>query len=356
MTDRICLPVSLWPAIDRERWEQALNDDDLLGDGGLASRWRPDTIRKVTKSYGRYLHFLGSTGSLKDASKPSERVSRDLVTRYIETLRAEVAPKTLAGRIVDLGEAIRVMCPESKVTWLRQLGRRLSRQVTPVRDKHPRIVPIDQLFNLGIDLMEQSKRDRGPRPTSAAAMFRDGLMIALMAARPFRLRAFWRLRIGRHLRPSGDRYLIEVWSEDSKTGRGDIYPLPRALTTWIDEYLDRVRPALLSGRESDKLWISWQGDDLSECGIQENIKERTEAAFGHAINPHLFRDCAATSIAIQDPEHVQIIKSILGHSSLETGERYYNQARSLSAQRDHSRAVLSRRKRHAERSGGRSDP
>ena len=28
--------------------------------------------------------------------------------------------------------------------------------------------------------------------------------------------------------------------------------------------------------------------------------------FGHALNPHLFRDCAATSIAIEDPDHVRI--------------------------------------------------
>jgi integrase/recombinase XerD len=65
-----------------------------------------------------------------------------------------------------------------------------------------------------------------------------------------------------------------------------------------------------------------------------------------AINPHLFRDCAATTIAIHDPEHVQIIAAILGHSSMTTSERHYIQASSLEAgRRYHAVLAESRRKR-----------
>lgn len=355
MTDRTCLPVADWPSIDRELWQRAQADSDLMEDGGLAEHWRPDTVIKVAKSYGRYLTFLISTGSLSRAASPADRVSRQLVAQYILVLRKQVASKTLAGRIIELGEAIRVMSPGADIEWLRRLGRRLSRQITPVRDKHSRIVPIDQLFDLGVDLMERSRRDRGPRPSSAAVQFRDGLMIALLAARPFRLRTFWRLRVGRHLRRSGDGYLTQIWDEDAKTGRDDVYPLPQDLTPYVDDYLNRVRPLLLRGRDSDKLWISWAGDDLSECGIHDKIEERTKARFGHAINPHLFRDCAATSIAVEDPEHVRIIKSILGHTSLETSERFYNQAQSMSAQRTLNQAVLSRRRRYAAQSHRRTE-
>ncbi len=51
------------------------------------------------------------------------------------------------------------------------------------------------------------------------------------------------------------------------------------------------------------------------------------------VNPQLFRDCAATSIAIEAPDHVGIIMPVLGHARATTGERYYNQARSLEAAR-----------------------
>src|SRR6516164_6674257 len=42
------------------------------------------------------------------------------------------------------------------------------------------------------------------------------------------------------------------------------------------------------------------------------ISQLTRARFGHVISPHLFRDAAAASVAIEDPEHVHVTKSILG--------------------------------------------
>jgi integrase/recombinase XerD len=69
---------------------------------------------------------------------------------------------------------------------------------------------------------------------------------------------------------------------------------------------------------------------------------------GVAVNPHLFRGCAATSVAIQDPGHVGVIKSVLGHRSLATGQSYYNQAGSLEASRRHQGVLR--------RAGGRPEP
>jgi integrase len=59
----------------------------------------------------------------------------------------------------------------------------------------------------------------------------------------------------------------------------------------------------------------------------------TKERIGCAINPHAFRHAAATSIAFADPEHVQITKSILGHGSLASSERYYNLAQAFEAAR-----------------------
>ena len=67
---------------------------------------------------------------------------------------------------------------------------------------------------------------------------------------------------------------------------------------------------------------------------------RTRAAFGHPINPHLFRDCAATSIAIDNPDHVRIAARLLGHRSLATTDRYYNQAGAVDAVRRHQELVI----------------
>ena len=73
--------------------------------------------------------------------------------------------------------------------------------------------------------------------------------------------------------------------------------------------------------------------------IHTRVCRRTEERFGHPINPHLFRDAAATSIAEQDPEHVEMIKAILGHTSLATSQAHYNHANSLEASRRLQRVV-----------------
>jgi integrase/recombinase XerD len=69
-------------------------------------------------------------------------------------------------------------------------------------------------------------------------------------------------------------------------------------------------------------------------------------AFGRPINPHLFRDSAATSIAIDDPEHVRIASCLLGHSSATT-EKYYNHACSVEASHRWQNALLSLREQSA---------
>jgi integrase/recombinase XerD len=79
---------------------------------------------------------------------------------------------------------------------------------------------------------------------------------------------------------------------------------------------------------------------MTEIAIYFRIMKLTEKKFGHIVNPHLFRDSAATSIAIEDPEHVRYTMAVLGHGSLTASEKHYNQAGSLEASRRLQRHVL----------------
>ena len=70
---------------------------------------------------------------------------------------------------------------------------------------------------------------------------------------------------------------------------------------------------------------------MSGHTINLRIGEHTQRAFGRPVNMHLFRDCAATSIAIRDPEHIRTAAAVLGHRQFATTEKYYNLARSMEA-------------------------
>ena len=57
----------------------------------------------------------------------------------------------------------------------------------------------------------------------------------------------------------------------------------------------------------------------------------TEELYDRRINPHMFRDCAASALATDDPEHILAIARILGHASIDTSNRHYNQSRMTAA-------------------------
>ena len=78
---------------------------------------------------------------------------------------------------------------------------------------------------------------------------------------------------------------------------------------------------------------------MSAANVTHQVRERTRAAFGQHISPHMFRDCCATTLAIAAPEKLQLVLPILGHASLATSERHYNQAGSLEAGRRHQQTI-----------------
>ncbi len=124
----------------------------------------------------------------------------------------------------------------------------------------------------------------------------------------------------------------QVGSAD-KTGEPIEVPLPIELSTYLERYITVYRPLLLGQRSTERLWISQDGLPYQRASISDRIRWRTKQEFGVSITPQLFRDCAATSIAVQDPDHVHVAAVLLGHKTLQTTERYYNQARLLDAGR-----------------------
>ena len=90
---------------------------------------------------------------------------------------------------------------------------------------------------------------------------------------------------------------------------------------------------MLSAARSDHLWINQYGFAYAYKHFGERISRVVEKRLGVRVTPHLFRDCAATTIAIADPDHVGMIASLLGHTNGRTGEAYYNQAKGIEAAR-----------------------
>lgn len=133
---------------------------------------------------------------------------------------------------------------------------------------------------------------------------------------------------------------------ETKSHRAWVNDWPEALTPHLVRYLELYRTLLLAGRYAGPaLWVSQRPGPITDNGIYYAITTRTKAAFGVSVNPHLFRDAAATSIAIHDPSNVQITRHVLGHGPHRTSEIYYNQARSIEASGTLNAALARRRRR-----------
>jgi integrase len=175
----------------------------------------------------------------------------------------------------------------------------------------------------------------------AAIAYRDGLTIAFLALIPLRRRNLADLVLGHTLLCERSSWTVVFGEDDTKTRAVFEVPLSDVLAAALEAYLSLHRPILEArvgrwARPIDgALWVSKDGSPMTQMALYDRIRARTKEYFGVAINPHLFRDAAATTLAIADPAHIRIAAPLLGHRTFVTTERHYRQARALEAHRSY---------------------
>ena len=343
---RRSLPIAEWPAIDQAAWMALLEPGDLLDEGGAGAHWAPATRVGIIQSYGHWLGWLMRVQPNALQQPAEQRVTPDRIAGYVTHLRATVAGSTAALRILHLVGVIEPLARGQDWRWLRRVARRLERRAKPVRVKKDRLISVGEICARGIALMTTASSRIGPE-WRCAEQFRDGLMLALLASRPVRISNFSAIEIGRHLCVCGDGYGLRFEAAETKARAELDFPISDELVPFIQAYLDIYRPILRARATrpvpTDRLWISRNGTSMENPTLYCRVKAVTRREFGIALNPHLFRDCAATSIALEDPEHVRITRLILGHSTLRTSERHYNHANAVQATRRFQHHVLALR-------------
>ena len=343
LKEAVCLAMDQWPPTDSAAWSEAIAEIDPFGAPSPAGSWSERSRAKTAKGYGRWLSWAMQNGIEMNLCA-ADRVTEQHVQRYIADLRSRNGDFTVLCRVQELYDAMRAIAPDRDWSWLRRPQKALRARSVPVRDKASRIKPASVLAQLGKMLMQQAESSAKP-PLSRATLFRDGLMIAFLAYRPLRLSNLAMIRIGRHLIAQTAAYRLYFSKSEMKGKQRFDAGVPAALVPDLDRYIEHYRPILLTRGarqdppDTDHLWISEIATPLDPNSIPQRIKKHTRAAFGKHIWPHLFRDCAATSIAVEDPKNARGIKNILGHSTMATSEKHYNQARSLEASRRYQRIV-----------------
>ena len=354
---KIAWPLARWPEADQHAWEQARSPGGLLDDAGLAAGWRPATVNGALAVYGRFLAFLDRDSLLGAAQGVGDRLTSDVLTRYVAELQRASASRTVASYVVMLGMVLRALAPDRDWGWLRRAARKLLHRAEPSRNKRARVVPAADLLTLGLDLMRDAGANASLSPKERLLAFRDGLMIATLISRPLRQSNFLGIEIGRQLLSVGAGWSLVFAAAETKACRDLEVLYPPELAKALGHYLGVVRPDLLAlgrkrfphGREGDlpagqHLWVSVNDTALRKTALDNMLAKRTTARFGRRINTHLFRDCAATSIMTEVPGQVGIAARVLGHATLRTTEQHYIVASTRQEVSRHQKGVLARRR------------
>ena len=347
-----------WPAAEQEAWEAARHPGDVFDPGGPASEAPAASVKWMADAYGYWMGWLKRNGLLTEDASALDAICREHVASYVADLREVIASTTIAIRIRKLHQMVRALSPERDWAWLSTISRNLDRVAVPVRDKRAKLVSADVLYRFGIELMKEGEQLSQSDLFHGAVRYRDGMMIALLAARPIlRRRNLSDLKVGDGIVKRGENYWLQVIAAEMKQRRHIEVSVPPELTPRLDRYLAHHRPYLFPRNHGWKqpiaqdpeacshLWVSARGKGMEAHSIYGRFVQLTKAKFGKGVNPHLFRDAAATSIALEDPKHVRYAMNVLGHRKFATTERHYILAQSFEATQRHQQNVLTIRRR-----------
>jgi hypothetical protein len=158
------------------------------------------------QAYGTYLNWLDATGQLSDDEEPEQRFTPARVDAYRTYLAETLAPASIRSQLTDLARALSVVAPGANVAFLRRraycypkTGDRLA--------KRQRMQEPEVLLQLGLDLMAAAE-SKTAKTRRTAVLYRDGLLISVLACRAMRLRNLTSVEIGRHLTEKDEKWSL----------------------------------------------------------------------------------------------------------------------------------------------------
>jgi len=345
VASRTALSFCDWPDMDKILWTKATQTGDFLEADGKAAHWAAPTKLQVQKGYSKWLYFQNTRedNASNTPQKPSERISEATLRAYLAWLKDQrLASQTIASRITDLIEALRVMEPEANLELLRSLCTTLQGQAEPSRNKHARIKSPQEIWKACEAFMLEMANCDNPLTHPMASRYRDAIILGVLAHRPLRRRNIASLALGVHLTQEAGKWYCYIPHTETKDGCSIEFALPldEGFTACFSYYLQVVRQKLLKHHPIDQnalhtltgpLWVSTRGQILTDHALYYAVTRISKDLLGDPLYPHLLRDCAASAMSSDAPEYILAASRILGHSSLNTTLSHYEQSSMLAA-------------------------
>jgi hypothetical protein len=318
-----------WPERERVTLEAKVLKRGLF-DTSEAANWAPDTLACRVRSYGTFLFFARSRGVLEEHARPASRASGRLLLDFIDHLKERLTPTSIVFILRGTVAILRLIDPDGDRSQVAAAARYFERTAKPRDKRGISAIGSSELYYAGIARMQRLDA-RATTELRSGVAWSDGLMMAMLAANPIRLRNLHASRVGAHVvRAATGVYEWRFGPSETKNGERLKADLPASLTAFIDRWLREVRPRLARENTHDAMWVTTLGDPMSRSTLYGRFCDATEEELGIRINPHAVRHIAATSIAVSMPDCVRMIPFVLNNQD-RTAQEHYNLADGLSA-------------------------
>lgn len=275
--------------------QRTLANEDLLQAFNYDLQLRnltPKTISCYLERTGyfvKYLHHHGATLA---------QVDRNVIQDYILSVKGSVSDETVNGRL-------RVF----KVFWNFLLAEGLWSEVSPM--KNVRMLRVAKRAKPVIS-PEDLQRVFKAIDRRTFTGFRDVCMLMIFWSGMIRLKEMRDLT-AEDVDFQGRRLHIR----EGKGRKGRIIPLGVRTLKLLQQYLVRWRSQL----PGEPLICMRSGEPLASRHVHKTVQRRGQRV-GVKLNPHLLRHSAATWYAKQRGSNLEVLRQILGHSTLLVTQNY----------------------------------
>ena len=187
------------------------------------------------------------------------------------------------------------------------------------------------------DLPETGKRDRLPKALTVTEIdlileaakrvdepitLRDYLLIELLYSTGARVSEVIGINLNDFNQSQVGNDEISTIKLKGKGGKERIVPLGSFAKQALDDYLVRIRPALLKKSNENALFLNVRGNRLSRVSAWEIVKSAARrAGLDTRVTPHVFRHSYAMHL-LDGGADIRVVQELLGHASVTTTQIY----------------------------------
>jgi len=183
-----------------------------------------------------------------------------------------------------------------------------------VARKLPKALTVDEITSL----IESAKS------LSEATSLRDVALLELLYSTGGRVSEIIGININDLAKVESDNEIIQTIKLRGKGAKERIVPIGSYALTALDNYLVRVRPALLSksGKNEGALFLNTRGGRLSRQSAWNIVLQAARVCgLEGKVSPHVFRHSYATHL-LDGGADIRVVQELLGHSSVTTTQIY----------------------------------